>query len=65
MLVNQKQFKTVTTLFDDFYDNHKPDSIYDSIRDLRRRLNDKKVGNVNMVQDEHVKIKKESMGLGV
>jgi len=54
----------VTKLFDDYYDNHEPTSIYDNIRDLRRRLNRKKVLNVNVVEDEHSKIKKENMGKG-
>ena len=62
MLINEKQFGTVTKLFDDFYDNHEPTSIYDNIRDLRRRLNRKKVLNVNVVESEHSKIKKENMG---
>ena len=52
----------MTKLFDDYYDNHEPKSIYDNIRDLRRRLNRKKVLNVNVVEDEHAKIKKENMG---
>ena len=64
MTINQKQFDIVTKLFDDYYDNHEPKSIYDNIRDLRRRLNRKKVLNVNVVEDEHAKIKKENMGKG-
>ena len=64
MLINQKQFNTVTKLFDDYYDNHEPKSIYDDIRDLRCRLNRKKVLNVNVVSDEHAKIKMENMGKG-
>ena len=54
----------MTKLFDDYYDNHEPKSIYDNIRDLRRRLNRKKVLNVNVIEDEHAKIKKENMGKG-
>ena len=64
MMINQKQFQTVTKLFDDFYDSHEPTSIYDNIRELRNRLNRKKVLNVNVVEDEHAKIKKENMGKG-
>ena len=63
-LINQKQFSTVTKLFDDYYNNHEPSSIYDNIRALRQRLTRKKVLNVNVVEDEHAKIKKENQGKG-
>jgi len=64
-MANQAQFKTVTTLFDDYYDCHEPvHSKYEDIKELRRRLNRKKVLNVNVIESENEKIKKENMGKG-
>ena len=37
---------------------------YEAIKDLNRKLNRKKVLNVNVVENEFLKIKKENMGQG-
>ena len=64
-LINANQFKIVAELFDDYYDIHEPKNTkYDAIRDLKRRLNRKQVLNVNVIDNEHTKIKKENMGKG-
>ena len=64
-LINREQFKIVSKLFDDYYNVHEPKhEKYEAIKDLKRRLNRKKVLNVNVVENEHLKIKKENMGQG-
>ena len=64
-MINREQFKIVSKLFDDYYGMHEPvHEKYDAIRDLKRRLNRKKVLNVNVVENEFLKIKKENMGQG-
>ena len=37
---------------------------YEAIKELKRRLNRKKVLNVNVIENEQNKIKKENMGKG-
>lgn len=55
----------MSSLFNDYHDYHEPFyAKYEAIRDLKRRLNRKKVLNVNVVENEHLKIKKENMGQG-
>ena len=55
----------MSKLFDDYYDIHEPQHTkYDAIKDLRRRLNRKQVLNVNVIDNEQNKIKKENMGKG-
>lgn len=57
-------FKVVSTLFDDYYDIHEPYGKYEAIKELKRRLNRENVFNVNVIDDENAKIKKENMGKG-
>lgn len=65
-MINAKQFKAVTELFDDYYGMHEPKhGKYEEIRKLRQRLNCKKVLNVNVVENENLKIQKENEGKGV
>ena len=63
-MINANQFKIVSKLFDDYYDIHVPRTKFDIVRDLKRRLNRKQVLNVNVIDNEHVKIKKENNGGG-
>lgn len=64
-MINKEQFKIVSMLFDDYYGIHEPvHEKYEAIRDLRRKLNRKKVLNVNVIENEFLKIKKENMGQG-
>ena len=63
-LINANQFKIVSKLFDDYYDIHEPHTKFDAIKDLRRKLNRKQVLNVNVIDNEQNKIKKENMGKG-
>ena len=63
-LINAKQFKIVSRLFDDYYDIHEPRTKFDVIRDLKKRLNRKQVLNVNVIDNENNKIKKENNGGG-
>lgn len=52
-------------MFDDYYDLHEPaHTKYEAIKELKRRLNRKKVLNINVIENEHNKIKKENMGKG-
>ena len=52
-------------MFNDFYDLHEPKHTkFDAIRDLKRRLNRKKVLNINVIENEDSKIKKENEGKG-
>ena len=56
-MVNAKQFKVVTEMFDDYYGMHEPKhEKYEEIKKLRQRLNCKKVLNVNVVENENLKI---------
>ena len=65
-MINAQQFKAVTDLFDDYYGMHEPKhEKYEKIRQLRQRLNCKKVLNVNVVENENLKIQKENEGKGV
>jgi hypothetical protein len=57
-LINQKQFETVSSLFDDYYDVHEPWGKYEAIAELKRRLNRENVFNVNVIENEEAKIKK-------
>ena len=65
-MINAQQFKAVTDLFDDYYGMHEPKhEKYEKIRQLRQRLNTHKVLNVNVVENENLKIQKENEGKGV
>ena len=56
-LINAQQFKAVTDLFDDYYGMREPKhEKYEKIKQLRQRLNTKKVLNVNVVENENLKI---------
>ena len=62
-MINREQFKIVSKLFDDYYNMHEPrHEKYEAIKELNRKLNRKKVLNVNVVENEFLKIKKENMG---
>ena len=64
-MINSKQFNFVSKLFDDYYDIHEPHHAkYEAIKALKQRLNRKKVLNVNVVENEQTKIKKENAGQG-
>ena len=64
-MINREQFNVVSQLFNDYYNVHEPvHEKYAAIRDLKRRLNRKKVLNINVVENEFLKIKKENMGQG-
>ena len=64
-LINAKQFKMVNQLFEDYYDLHEPKNIkYEAMKELKKRLNYKKVLNVNVVENEFLRIKKENNGQG-
>lgn len=55
----------MSKLFDDYYNVHEPvHEKYEAIKELNRKLNRKKVLNVNVVENEYLKIKKENMGQG-
>ena len=65
-MINREQFKIVSELFDDYYNVHEPvHQKYEAIKELRRKLDRKKVLNVNVVENEFLKIKKENKGQGV
>ena len=65
-LVNAKQFKIVNQLFEDYYDLHEPkNEKYEAMKELKQRLNRKKVLNINVVENEYLKIKEENNGQGV
>ena len=65
-MINAQQFKAVTDLFDDYYGMREPKhEKYEKIKQLRQRLNTKKVLNVNVVENENLKIQKENEGKGV
>ena len=52
-------------MFNDYYGMHEPQHTkFDAIRELKMRLNRKKVININVIDDEEVKIKKENEGKG-
>ena len=64
-MLNEKQFKVVSQLFDDYYNNHEPvHEKYEAIKELKKRLKRNIVLNVNVIENEHIKIKKENMGKG-
>ena len=65
-MVNAKQFKIVNQLFEDYYDLHEPkNEKYEAMKELKQRLNRKKVLNINVVENEYLKIKEENNGQGV
>ena len=64
-LINAKQFKMVNQLFEDYYDLHEPKNIkYEAMKELKKRLKKEKVLNVNVVENEFLRIKKENNGQG-
>ncbi len=63
-LINKQSFETVSKLFNDYYDIHEPWGKYEEIAELKRRLNRENVFNVNVIDNEQAKIKKENQGKG-
>ncbi len=63
-LINKQSFETVSNLFNDYYDIHEPWGKYEAIAELKRRLNRENVFNVNVIDNEQAKIKKENQGKG-
>ena len=64
-MVNNQQFSVVSQLFNEFYSIEEPK--YESLqsyKNLKKRLKKANVLNVNVIENEHNKIKKESNGTG-
>lgn len=63
--INAQQFKVVSQLFNDYYDIHEPKhEKFEAIKELKKRLNRKKVLNINVIGNEKSKIKKDRGGKG-
>ena len=64
-LANQAQFKHLEKIFSEFYQMKDPgDGKYDDIKKLFQRLSASRVLKVEVIENEHLKIKKENQGKG-
>ena len=62
-MANNRQFESINKLFDEFYNIAEPKyEALDDYAELKKKLKKANVLNVNVIEDETVKIMKESNG---